>query len=647
MKKLKENKRALIILITFFAFAVCLCFFKNINGHTYKQAVYIYLCGSTLEYNNGAAAENIREILNADISNDTAVVIETGGCKGWSDYDIPDDSICRYIVKNGRLIKKEKLPNSSMGEEATLEDYLDFCNKNYPAEKTALILWDHGNTDGVCYDQNYDFDRLHSGEIVNAFSETSSHFDLIGFDACLMSEYDYVTGLSEYADYMIASEEIEPVGGWDYISFLEAYDTGDDIESVGKTICDSYFEKCKRNDNSEISVLALTDLKKASKLSKAFDACIGRVKQKAEEAYGNFEVISAIEYTSKLGANGKYEGYSNLIDLKSFSEYFEENSNESKTLSDAVDDIVIYKVSGDKRKNCGGISLYYPLNYTEEQYSNYIKFCTSEGYKDYLNMLYSEIPETTIKFEDDGSKADDGSFQIRLTQESKKYVKSVEFYLLGFVNEENNEMAVSKLGADNDIFKDWNNMTFHSNFRGIWLGLDGHQLCYTISECNEKQIIFQSPVVVNDKVTNLRFSFTFDDDCDGGGYYDVIGLWDGIDENGLPSKQVTPLKKGDTVTVLKKCVSLSDYSTYYDKSDVFIIGDECVVSEIPLSDKYYQYAYVVSDIFGNTFYSKSAGFEMKYSKERLEENPLQDGEYAADIIYIDNVDNELVYNNIK
>ena len=218
---------------------------------------------------------------------------------------------------------------------------------------------------------------------------------------------------------------------------------------------------------------------------------------------------------------------------------------------------------------------------------------------------------------------------------------------MGFQNEENNEAGVSKLGADNDIFKDWDSMTFHSNFRGIWLGLNGHQLCYTISECNDKQIIFQSPLIVNDKVTNLRFSFTFDDNYEGGGYYDVIGMWDGIDENGLPSKQVTSLKKGDKVVALKKCVSLADYSTYYDKSDEFEIGDELLVSEIPLSEQYYQYVYVVTDIFGNEFYSKSAGFEMKYSKESLEEKPLKDGEYAADIIYIDNVDNELVYDNIK
>ena len=142
-------------------------------------------------------------------------------------------------------------------------------------------------------------------------------------------------------------------------------------------------------------------------------------------------------------------------------------------------------------------------------------------------------------------------------------------------------------------------------------------------------------------------------------YFKVNGIWMLAKESRMDSSVIIGnddelavvenrnLKKGDKVVALKKCVSLADYSTYYDKSDEFEIGDELLVSEIPLSEQYYQYVYVVTDIFGNEFYSKSAGFEMKYSKESLEEKPLKDGEYAADIIYIDNVDNDLVYDNIK
>lgn len=193
------------------------------------------------------------------------------------------------------------------------------------------------------------------------------------------------------------------------------------------------------------------------------------------------------------------------------------------------------------------------------------------------------------------------TFEIKLTKESKKYFKSIEFYLLGFEDDEFETEKVSKLGADNDIFKDWSDMSFKSNFRGVWIGLDGHELFYTISECNDRQVIFQSPVVVNGKPSNLRFSFTFDDAYENGGYYDIIGLWSGLDGNGVPSKQIAALKAGDEVVLLKKKVSLGDYSTYYDTDDVVVYNDDSAVSEIVLADEYYQYVYVITDIFGNVF----------------------------------------------
>lgn len=206
----KNQKHKNYVLLSFMVVSViaCLSFLfisQNRFTHKYKQAIYIYMCGSTLEYNNGAATENIGEILSADISDETAVVIETGGSDGWSGYNIPSDNICRYYVKNGEIIQKEKLPNANMGDAETLKSFLEFCNNNYPAESKAVIFWNHGDAEGICYDQNYDFDKLTIPELKEAFSETSSYFDLIGFDACLMSNYDAVIGVSDYADYLLAS----------------------------------------------------------------------------------------------------------------------------------------------------------------------------------------------------------------------------------------------------------------------------------------------------------------------------------------------------------------------------------------------------------------------------------------------------------
>ena len=47
-------------------------------------------------------------------------------------------------------------------------------------------------------------------------------FSLIGFDACLMQSYAVVAALSPYANYHLASEELEPAHGWDYHASLLA-----------------------------------------------------------------------------------------------------------------------------------------------------------------------------------------------------------------------------------------------------------------------------------------------------------------------------------------------------------------------------------------------------------------------------------------
>ena len=41
-------------------------------------------------------------------------------------------------------------------------------------------------------------------------------FDFVGFDACLMATYEMAAHMASYADYMVASEELEPGIGWNY-----------------------------------------------------------------------------------------------------------------------------------------------------------------------------------------------------------------------------------------------------------------------------------------------------------------------------------------------------------------------------------------------------------------------------------------------
>lgn len=629
----KRKKTAFFLLVTMMTSVLFLmtgCFFDKET-----TALYIYMCGSTLETNGAAATTNIREMLETELPEDMTVVIETGGSKKWRDYDIPGDKLSRYVIENQELVLKETLEQANMGESDTLSDFLRYCEEEYPADRTGVIFWDHGNgsVGGVCYDQNYKMDSLTLSEMADALENVDVHYDMVGFDACLMATLDMGVLLSDYADYMLASQEIEPAGGWDYSALLKHFGNDKELPDAGRGICDSYMEKCKGNDNASIATLAFVDLKRMRSTEQCFAGVAENMSELTNEKFGNFEIITASDNATKFGANSDLEGHSNLMDLHNFSESLQNEAGDK--LCQSLDSTVVYKVSGESRENAGGLSVFYPTHYNEEQLQEYLSICQIQEYKEYLMNLYTDIPKKTIEFADRGSEAEDGSFRIRLTEESKKYVKSVDFYLIEFGEPPKDnpyKQTIYGLGVDNDIYKDWNTMDFHSNFRGIWVGLDGQLLSYSVVESNDKQVVFSAPVIVNDRMTNLRFCFIFDDAYDNGGYYQVIGLWDGLDADGLASKEVTPLKKGDKVTILARQIDQGDYLTSLTQMASVTIGEDGgIISEVPLGEKYYQYVYAVRDIFGKVYYSNTIVLKMEYSKKELEEHPLPDGEYAASI----------------
>ena len=85
-----------------------------------------------------------------------------------------------------------------MGDPETLYDFIKFCEENYPADRKALILWNHGggSDGGICYDEIFDMDDITFAELKEAFvrlygeSPYEKPFELIGFDACLMATLD-------------------------------------------------------------------------------------------------------------------------------------------------------------------------------------------------------------------------------------------------------------------------------------------------------------------------------------------------------------------------------------------------------------------------------------------------------------------------
>ena len=247
-----------------------------------KYTIMVYLCGADLESDSSAklATSNINEMLSVNKPDDVNIILETGGCKKWYTSGISSSVVQRHHIENKKVVLDKSLTNVSMGESSTLQSFIEWGLSEYPADKTGVILWNHGGAmDGVCFDEKHDNDSLTSDEVdtalKNAFknSNREEKLEWIGYDACLMSVQDVAEINSHYFNYMVASQESEPGEGWDYDVWLKQLANNPSINSTEllPTICDSFVSKCASSYNSysnskgyNDSTLSVLDLSKMS-----------------------------------------------------------------------------------------------------------------------------------------------------------------------------------------------------------------------------------------------------------------------------------------------------------------------------------------------------------------------------------------------
>ncbi|MEE1160224.1 MAG: clostripain-related cysteine peptidase, partial [Atopobiaceae bacterium] len=241
MKKLRVVCFAMVLTLVGVAFGGC-------AGKPGGDAcsIFIYMCGSNLETKQGLAGKNLNELLEADIPADTRIIVQTGGSTTWRSHDIKSDKLQRYEIRDKKLVLLEELDNANMGAKSTFEDFLTWSTGAYGSKRNILVLWDHGgkSADKICFDENFDYDSLDRSELAAAFKDAKLPFtfDILVFDACFMSTLENAALASDYARYMVASQEVVPSGGIDYGALAKDFTTHEN-KDLGVSICDSYLKK--------------------------------------------------------------------------------------------------------------------------------------------------------------------------------------------------------------------------------------------------------------------------------------------------------------------------------------------------------------------------------------------------------------------
>lgn len=598
-------------------------------------AVYWYLCGSDLESNGGFATNDLSELMEVELPENVNVVIETGGSAVWQNDLMDADKLQRWLYNSEGLQLVDEQPSASMGEAQTLADFLSFAKENYPAEKTAVVFWNHGggSVTGAAFDEIYGYDSLTLDEMYQAFSSVwnpsmeKQPLELIGFDTCLMATVDVAYTFADLAHYLVASEETEPANGWYYSQWVGtlAQNPSMNGEELGKVICDAYYAGCEEVGTQDNTTLSLTDLTKVQTLLDAYDTFGAEALAAACTDPGFFSQFGRVAAQSEnYGGNTKEQGYTNMVDLGHMARQSVGMLGSAQEVLDALDDCVLYQVGGQYRTEATGLSCYYSYNGDVEDFNSYAGLGAGVAFKYFYSyeltgelddsgmayiadMDFEELPEVKnlLSTDWDGAPLDldeDGVSFLTLGPEANDILAGIGFSLY-YVDEESDMMLL--LGTDNDMNADWDNGVFSDNFRGVWGSIDGNIVYMELSYESEDYNLYAIPVLLNGEEYNLQVVYDFSTD-----EWNVLGARQGIDNSGMADKELRLLQEGDEITTIwyMPTASGDDEFEPYTAATVTVTADTAF-GEMELPDGSYSMVYEMRDAMDNYAYSEPVTFD--------------------------------------
>lgn len=598
-------------------------------------AIYWYLCGSDLESGGGFATGDLSELMEVALPENVYVVIETGGASVWQNDLVDAEKLQRWVYNSEGLQLVDEQPSASMGDAQTLMDFLSFAKENYPADKTAVVFWNHGggSVSGASFDELYDNDSLTLDEMYAAFtsvwepSETNQPLELVGFDTCLMATVDVANTFSDIAHYLVASEETEPANGWYYSQWVGelAQDPSMDGASLGKIICDAYYAGCEEVGTQDNTTLSLTDLSKIGPLLEAYETFGAEALNAACTDPGFFSQFARVAVQSEnYGGNTKEQGYTNMVDLGHMARQSTGILGSAESVLDALNECVLYQVGGQYRTEATGLSCYYSYNGDVDDFIGYAGLGAGTAFKyfyayeltgeldesgmEYIaDMDFDALPEvqnlTTMDWDGVPVDVDDeGVSFITLGPEANDILAGIGIVLY-YVDEESDTMML--LGTDNDMDADWDNGVFSDNFRGVWGGIDGNLVYMELSFEGDDYNLYSVPVLLNGEEYNLQVAYDF-----SAQEWSILGARQSIDESGMADKELRLLQEGDEITTIWFMATASgddDFEPYTAAS--FNVTADTAFSEIALPDGSYTMLYEMRDAMDHYAYSDGVTFD--------------------------------------
>ena len=368
------------------------------------RTLMIYMLGSNLESDYGAASSDIEEIIKSKFDEETLnVVIYTGGANEWENPEISNEENAIYEINSKGLNKIKTYDQKDMSDQNTLQEFIDYTYENYKSDLYDLILWDHGGGPiyGYGSDEISNSNSMEIEEINNAITQSqlgkNTKLEFLGFDACLMSSVEVAYALNDSAKYLVASEEIIPAFGWNY-DFLNKISKTTTSTELTKSIVDSFFEYY--NDlsayytelgykfNPDLT-LSVTDLNETIQLVNDIDKLFANVEKNI--SISNYsKVATGFSRATLYGYQGSDNTSYDLVDLYDLISSIADEYDEANAVLEQINKTIIYERNNIKGSN--GLSVYFPMRnktYASQLSSKYQDVKFSKNYKLFVDKYVS------------------------------------------------------------------------------------------------------------------------------------------------------------------------------------------------------------------------------------------------------------------
>ncbi len=518
-----------------------------------------------------------------------------------------------------------------MASPDTLSTFINDMAYAYPADRYSIVLWNHGGgtLSGFGYDENYPNDTLTLATLGDAFYASNVKFDFVGFDACLMATAETALMLEPYADYLIASQELEPGSGWHYtnwLSYLSANPSSSTVD-IAVQIIDDFVEACEDEAYNPNATLSIVELRQMPYL---YTVLTDYFANSTDDIMNNeYRKISVARSDAKDFGDGDCD----QIDMVDYVN--RANVEGGELVVAAVSNAVKYYKNSSDVDDAYGLAMYFPheylsyytdiqtimhdVGYTPEYTEFFDVFISAmsggqaqyhastgtDFLEDYSSQSWYDA-DTALLYEESSEGQflgelvihdKDGIYVLSLTDEEWEEINKIELQVLiddgeGYID----------LGSDN-VYEFDEDGDLIVEFDYTWVTLDGHTVPFYAEEevYNSDDNWFtygMVPAYLNDEYVEIIVHW---DDQTPTGY---VAGYRKYSEVGTPiGKGLIPIEVGDTINWV---IDYYTYDWYYD--DFYLFGDTYVVEN---SDIVVSYDYIgdsdtlvyfkLTDIYNNVY----------------------------------------------